>query len=212
MNLGIFYDTETSGMPLWSEPSDDPRQPHIVELAAIVADLDTRKELLCMSVIVSPDGWTIPDDVAAIHGITTERAYALGIPEDLAVNAFLGLWSAASVRIGHNESFDARILRIAVKRHVDPYIDGTATGLPSDAWKSGQAECTARMATPICNLPPTAKMIAAKRNNAKTPNLGEAYEHLTGRKLEGAHRALTDARACMEIYFGMCDLRDKAAA
>lgn len=34
----IVYDTETTGLPLFSQPSEDPRQPHIVQLAAIVVD------------------------------------------------------------------------------------------------------------------------------------------------------------------------------
>jgi DNA polymerase-3 subunit epsilon len=65
------------------------------------------------------------------------------------------------------------------------------------------------MSTPICNLPPTAKMIAARRNHPKTPNLGEAFEFFTGEKLEGAHSALVDVDACMRIYFA---LKDRQAA
>ena len=74
MTLAIFYDTETSGLPLFKEPSEDPRQPHIVQLAACLVDLDTGQTVSSMDVIVRPNGWTIPDNVAAIHGITTERA------------------------------------------------------------------------------------------------------------------------------------------
>ena len=44
MNIALFYDTETTGLPLYDQPSDDPRQPHIVQVGAILVDLDTRKK------------------------------------------------------------------------------------------------------------------------------------------------------------------------
>jgi len=34
MRLAVFFDSETTGLPLFNEPSEDPRQPHIVQLAA----------------------------------------------------------------------------------------------------------------------------------------------------------------------------------
>lgn len=193
MKLALVYDTETTGLPLFSEPSEDPRQPHIVQLAALLVDLDTSKILQGLNVIVRPDGWTIPDDVAAIHGITTEHASEVGVSESLAVGMFMELWGGR-LRIAHNESFDARIIRIALKRfEADPEP-------VADEWKAAKAECTARMATPICALPPTQKMIAAGRKHHKTPNLGEAYLHFTGKELEGAHSAMVDVKACLEIY------------
>ncbi len=201
MNPALFYDTETTGLPLFSEPSEDPRQPHIVQLAAVLADLDTRQTLASMDVIIRPDGWVIPDDVAAIHGITTEKAMDLGIPESLALDMFLGLWGER-LRIAHNESFDARIVRIAMKRFHDPR-DPSLVIPPSDMWKAQRAECTARMSTPILNLPPTEKMIAANRRHAKTPNLREAYQHFTGKELENAHSAMADVQGCMAVYFAI---------
>lgn len=197
----LFYDTETTGLPLFNQPSEHPDQPHIVQLAALLVDPDTRQTISSMDVIVRPNGWIIPSDVADVHGITTEHAAAVGIEEKTALDMFMALWAGPGrLRIAHNEQFDARILRIGLKR----FFDRPDEVLPrSDEWKSGTAECTARLATPICALPPTEKMKAAKRFHHKTPNLGEAYRHFTGKELENAHSAMADVRACMEVYFAI---------
>jgi len=121
MTKVIFYDTETQGIPLWKQPSGHPDQPHIVQLGACLVDVDTRKVLSTLDVMVRPDGWLIPDEVAAIHGITTEMAADLGVPESLAVEMLLDMVGSRT-RIAHNESFDARIVRIACMRHFEGQI------------------------------------------------------------------------------------------
>jgi DNA polymerase-3 subunit epsilon len=202
----IFFDTETTGLPLFSEPSEDPRQPHIVQLAAALVDLNTRKVLSSFDVTVRPDGWTIPDEVAAIHGITTEKAQDIGISESMALGMLLELWreNDPRLRIAHNVSFDDRIIRIALMRHEDEPL--------ADKWKAAQTKCTATLSTPIIKLPPTPKMIAARRTHYKTPNLGEAYKHFTGRTLEGAHSAMVDVQACIEVFFGIDEAQRLDAA
>lgn len=195
--IALFYDTETTGLPLFSEPSEDPRQPHMVQLAACLVDTETRQTIASLNVIIRPDGWEIPDAVAAIHGITTERALEVGVPESLAVGMFMELYNDR-LRIAHNEAFDARILRIALIRH-------EADDSIADDWKAGKAECTQALATPILKLPPTPKMVAAGRRHHKSANLGEAYKHFTGTELAGAHNAMVDVQACMAVYFAIKD-------
>lgn len=196
MNLVLVYDTETTGPPLFKEPSEHPDQPHIVQLAACLVDLDTRQEISSMDVIIRPNGWTIPDEVAAIHGITTAHAEAVGIEEKTAVEMFMALWSGPGrTRIAHNEQFDARILRIALKRF------NPCNPIP-DYWKEGKAECTATLSKPILNLPPTEKM-KATGFKVKTPNLREAYRHFMGCDFEKAHSAMADVRACMAVFFAI---------
>lgn len=196
MNLALFYDSETSGLPLFSEPSEDERQPHIVQLGARLVDLDDRSIISTPDVIIRPDGWTIPEDVSAIHGITTEKALAVGVSESMALGMLLELWSRAQVRIGHNEQFDARIVRIAQHRLDDGLVD---------EWKEGKAKCTQRLATPILKLPPTEKMKRAGFTKNKSANLREAYRFFTGRELEDAHSALADVDGCMAVYFAIAD-------
>lgn len=190
----IFYDTETTGLPLWDQPSDDPRQPHLVQLAAHLVDLETRKTVASMNVIVRPQGWIIPEDVAQLHGITTEHAADVGVTEDIALGMFREL-HGQRLRIAHNESFDMRIIRIALKRYTD---EATA-----DAWKAMPAECTQALSTPILKLPPTERMRAAGRYHYKSANLSEAYKHFTGQELQNAHSALADVEACMAVYFAI---------
>ena len=197
MNTALFFDSETTGLPLFKEPSEHPDQPHLVQLGAMLVDLDTRKRLASFEVIVRPEGWIIPDEVAAIHGITTEKAMDLGVSESMALGMLLELWNEDSprMRVAHNEPFDARIIRIALKRYEDEPL--------ADAWKAAPAMCTAKMATPIMKLPPTEKMVRAGFNKHKTPNLGEAYRHFTGRDLQDAHSAMVDVRACAEVFFAI---------
>ena len=206
-HLGLFFDTETTGLPLFSEPSEDPRQPHIVQLAATLVDLDTREVVDTLNVLIKPDGWESEPRALETHGITTERGLAEGIPEAEALSQFLAMHARAEVRIAHNEQFDARILRIAIKR-----FKAEEAAL-ADEWKAGNAECTQKLATPILKLPATAAMLRSRfKNNFKSANLREAYKHFTGQDLEGAHDAMVDVQGCMAVYFAIQDMSVEQAA
>lgn len=204
----LVLDSETQGFPLYKEPSEDPRQPHIVELAALLYDDATGELVDQMHAIVRPDGWTIPDEVAAIHGITTERAMDEGRPEHEVLAEALALHATCALRVAHNESFDQRILRIAIKRFGD--------GLPgwqgytqehkdaiADAFKESPKYCTMKAATKPCNLPPTPAMVARGMKWNKNQNLQEAHQHFLGQAFDGAHGARADAEACARVYFAM---------
>jgi DNA polymerase-3 subunit epsilon len=201
----LFYDTETTGLPLWSQPSEHPDQPRVVQLAALLCDEETGEDLRQMNMIVLPEGWTIPSEVAAVHGITTERAMDEGIAASHVLEHFFDLWTGADLRGGHNESFDMRMLRIEIMR--SPVYSMQSIGDPAmpfaDYWKTAPAFCTQTNSTKIVNLPPTPKMVAARRMGPKSPNLGEAYEFFTGQKLEGAHDARVDVRGAKAVYYGI---------
>ncbi|WP_345873030.1 3'-5' exonuclease [Shewanella algae] len=178
-----FLDTETTGLPDWKSPSDAEHQPHLVQLACILADDQTGETLEKFEVIVKPDGWIIPDEVAAIHGITTERALAEGIPEREALDKLLELVSKADKRGAHNKTFDQRIIRIGLKRY--GYSEEV-----QEAWaQKDDFECTMRL--------------FQKKFGGKSTALSKCFEQLTGKTLEDAHTAMADTKACMEVYFSL---------
>jgi DNA polymerase III epsilon subunit-like protein len=188
----IAYDTETTGMPDFRARSADPAQPHLVQLALVTCD-DAGAEVSAISVIIRPDSWIIPAEVTAIHGISQERAMDEGIAEELAVDMFIAAQGRAGLRVAHNESFDRRILRIAMTR----------AGLERDFIETIEARasyCTCVAAKLIVNLPPTEKMMAAGFKGAKPPKLEECIRHFFKEELAGGHDALVDARACARVY------------
>ena len=203
MSLLCFFDTETTSLPIWKEPSDHPSQPHLVELAAVLVDTESREEVDAYTRLVRPDGWTIPAETAAVHGIMTERALAEGDPEDDVIERFLAMADEANGLAAFNIDFDLRIMRIAMLRF------GMTKSL-CDAWQARQRPlCLMRASTPFCKLPPTDKMMAAGRRGFKNPKLAEACEALLGEKVEGVHAALVDVRATVRIW---CKLQDLTAA
>lgn len=179
MSTILFYDTETNGLPRWDLAADDPAQPRLVDLGAILCDADTGAELARFESIVRPDGWTIGADMVKIHGITQAIAMRVGKPVDQVLDAFDLLERRANTIATYNLRFDEKVMRGERRR----------LGRP-DGFGMIPVFCCLKGARALCKLP-----------KGKPPKLAEAFEILVGRKHEGAHRAIVDARAAADIYF-----------
>lgn len=197
MRLGLFYDTETTGLPSKRRFDDDPAQPHLVQIAAHLADMGTRKVIATIDLTVEATDWEIPDVCADIHGISTAHSRAVGIPEKAALDAFMSLHNRADVRIAHNEEFDASIMRFALMRYHGKKA--------ADAWRKQTAVCTGALTKYILNLPASERMIAAGYPGPKMPRMEEAYKFFTGNDLANAHTAIADVTACMDVYWAAQD-------
>lgn len=203
MKTILFFDTETDGLPNWGMPSDHPSQPHITQLAAELCVEETGEILAAMDMLIRPDGWEIPEELQALTGITMERAMRDGQPGADVLQEFIRMWLNSDLRCAHNESFDMRLVRIAIMRDPHYSMESVSTSSFADYWKTAPAFCTQGNSTKIINLPPTPKMVAAKRKGPKSPNLGEAYKFFTGQDLVGAHDAKVDIMACKAVYYGI---------
>lgn len=189
-DMVLIFDTETTGIPDQRLPYDRQCQPHLVQLAYILATVGQGIHAQC-SVIIRPDGWKIPKGASDIHGITTEAANAYGIPLAAAMSGFAHHVPLAKCLVAHNIQFDLFLVQTALRRIDRP---GSAR-----AFAEFDRFCTQEASAPIVNLPPTERMIAAGRTHPKSPRLEEAYQHFAGKPLEGAHDALVDVMACRTV-------------
>ncbi|MGB5134457.1 MAG: hypothetical protein WBN89_04710 [Prochlorococcaceae cyanobacterium] len=68
----LFFDTETSGLPRshHAPVSDLANWPRIVQIACLLTDQQCTTHQ-AVEAIIRPEGFSIPDDAARVHGIPT---------------------------------------------------------------------------------------------------------------------------------------------
>jgi DNA polymerase-3 subunit epsilon len=180
--IALFFDTETTGFPR------EDFTPEIVQIAAIVQDTESLRVLHELNLIVTPHG-IVPDDIAAIHGITTELARKVGVHYGEAHGMFVELLEKADMVVAHNLEFDMQMLEL---------------NWTSAFFKASEClqYCTMRESIDIVALPP-GEYHKVDYSKHKPPKLREAYEFFTGQSLQNAHDAMADVRACRDVYFGI---------
>ena len=182
MNL-LFFDTETTGRPRNWKASvyDTSNWPRVVQLAWIVTSMegDVVKKA---DHIIRPDGFSIPQAAADVHGITTERAMKEGVTLFSVLDEFHKDLAEIDQLIGHNVSFDYNVLGCE-------YIRVIAEN-PLEAYESF---CTMKNATDYCRIPGP--------YGYKWPTLEELHFNLFQRGFEDAHNAMADVQATADSYF-----------
>jgi DNA polymerase III epsilon subunit-like protein len=116
-----------------------------------------------------------------VHGITTERARAEGLPLETVLDLVAAAIEQAGVLIAHNIAFDEKVLGAEFLR---AGRENPLDRLPH--------RCTMTTAVDICRLPGL--------YGFKWPKLSELHQTLFGEGFEGAHQAIADVRACARCY------------
>jgi DNA polymerase-3 subunit alpha len=181
----LIFDTETTGLPRnFNAPlTDSDNWPRMVQLAWQLHD--SKGHLIeSKSIIVKPEGYTIPFGAVQIHHISTEKALEHGIPLSEALNQFNSVLQKANYACGHNIKFDKNIigaeyLRLGLNDSVSPMpvID------------------TAEETTEFCQLP------GGRGGKFKYPKLGELHSLLFNKDFAEAHNAGFDVEANTRCLF-----------
>lgn len=188
----LSFDTETTAIPDWKNPSDGDDQPHMMSIGAILFDDETGEDAQTLDLIVRPDGWASTQEAFEVHGITHEHALAVGVPEREALEALTAMCLSAVRRTAFNTTFDNRMVRIAQKRY-----------WPKDEWHEELMRSWKEdKHLYVCSMMTTKKHLKL----AKNPTLEEAVQLMLGAPLRQAgqpHNAMQDARAAKDLYMAL---------
>jgi DNA polymerase III epsilon subunit-like protein len=170
----LFFDTETTGLPKnWKAPITDLNNwPRLVQLACLLYD-DNGNKIAGENFIVKPNGFTIPDDVAKIHRITTEKAIREGQELTAVLGQFNSLIEEATHLVAHNMSFDEKIVGAEFLRL------GMSNPVPAK-----KRICTMEKATHFCAI--------HGPYGYKWPKLSELHYKLFQTGFDEAHDAAVD--------------------
>lgn len=194
----LAFDTETTGLPIDPSSSnyfDTLNWPRAYQIGAILFD-EMGMELGRMNKFIKPDGWVIPvvdefrrsmgeRDFHAEQGIYTELLEREGIPLADALDEFIALAERADAYVCHNALFDRPVMTCEFYR-----AQKVAKG-----WIKKPQYCTKELMTPVCVIPGWGNL-----KGYKWPTLQEAHVKLFGREFDGAHDALADVQATVDVF------------
>ena len=114
MKYGVF-DTETSGLPNYRAPADDPSQPRLAHFYMILTD-ENLEPVDSIDMFVRPDGWAMDPGATAINGLTTDHLMEVGVPVKDVLDRYAGLIDEGYEFFAYGAQFDAKIMRGEMRR------------------------------------------------------------------------------------------------
>jgi DNA polymerase III epsilon subunit-like protein len=173
----LFVDTETTGLPKkWGRPATEvDNWPRVIELGAISVDTESKK-VQPIGLLVCPNGFEIPAEATATHGITTEMA-SEGDPAEWVFPELHKLMTEADYVVGHNVKFDMDCIGAEYARQELPQL----------------------FPLTICTMMGTRHMFG------KWPKLAELYRKVFAQDFQDAHRALADITATARCFWRLVE-------
>ena len=182
----LIFDTETTGLPRnYNAPlTDFANWPRMVQVAWQLHDAQGNL-INSNSIIVKPEGYTIPFNAVQIHGITNERAIEEGQDLKTVLQEFVTVVNQAKYLCGHNIEFDNNIIGSELLRCG---FENVLAAKPFIDTKNDET-------TEYCAIP------GGRGGKFKWPTLTELYSKLFNDTFEEAHNAAFDVLATGKVFF-----------
>ena len=194
--LILCFDTETTGLPEGRHISiyETEKWPHVVQLSFMVYDTE-KKEVIqeYAQIIKIGENVELTPKSVEIHGITREIIEKYGIPITEALYALKCALKNSECSIGHNLSFDKRLLIVESIRNKG--FDSRDDSIVQLHFR--KEFCTMLNSVDVCKIKRFRK---DGTTYYKYPTLLELHEHLFHFKPHNAHNSKVDVLICLRCY------------
>ena len=226
----LIFDTETTGLPERNSSINEINKwPHILQLSYILFD-QSNNELLTYSndYILIPPTVEITEKSQSIHNISREICNKNGKSIREVLNRFNICLQKANIIVGHNISFDKRMIMVECTRnHIPQYFTYYSFG---DKIQKPEY-CTMKLSTELCKLPYKSKTMSSSKESInqqyneesidinmaidkdkkikyKFPTLNELYYKLFNLVPNNLHDSMVDILITFRCYIKLITTND----
>ena len=184
----LVFDTETTGLPTERNASiyHVDKWPYIIQLSYIIYCTETNKMNIINDYINIPDSVKISKESQEIHKISRNTLKG-GIDIENALKKFNYYSNNSELVVGHNVSFDKRMLM----------VEGIRNKIRVDI---SESYCTMKNSIELCKIEKVGK---DGEKYYKYPTLSELYKKLFNIIPKNTHDALIDNLICMRCFCKM---------
>jgi DNA polymerase III epsilon subunit-like protein len=190
----LVVDTETTGLPEKGNPSifsESDKWPSIIQLSFILYDTEKNKMITCQDHIIKvPNHVTITPESEKIHGISRSISQRKGVSVSQALSDFYEAFVSADMVIGHNISFDKRMIMVETVRNKE------LTDY-NKSWVKKREYCTMKNSVNVCRIEVVNKH---GEKYFKYPTLTQLHQYLFRSIPNGTHDAMADVLICLRCY------------
>ena len=196
----LVFDSETTGLSKTQiiSPSTIHLWPHVVQFSYIVFDMEANEIVKIKdSIIKVPDGFTITEENAKIHGITTEISLAKGVDLLPVLEEFFADFDSSDHIVGHNVSFDINMIKAELQRLIMNSSDKKLQEYLTTINTSTKFYCTMQETIELCAIEMKDKY---GRPYKKFPKLVELYQKMFDVTPKNLHNSLNDVIVCLRCF------------
>ena len=193
-NVKLFIDTETTGLPINDKVAytNLDNWPYLVQVALIIED-DNYGILAKRNIILKPNGYSIPESSARIHGISNAQAVKEGEDRKQVICFLDTVLYNSDIIIGHNVSFDLNVVKAEIIR-----VKGIENTL--FVKKKHNIIDTMNLGVNVCKIP-NLSFYSSQSQPYKYPKLAELYYKLFNKHFDNQHDAMSDIQATYDCYY-----------